>query len=221
MIKVLSGALPSNVPPSREPRAVVNGSLSSARQVARIVRECLEEGKTVVIDGLGSFRPQGKRGYRFVGRAAPSVFLAYVREDTRTVERLCDALEAHGFDPWIDRRKLLPGQKLAAIHRRRHRGHRFCRRLLLATFGDQKRRISGRNPFCAGLRGGFRWMIYFSSQCAWTAAACRPLSGARFNMSILFPDWERGLRRIVTIIHRQLKRRPRKVAQGSAASVLI
>ena len=41
MIKVLSGALPSNVPPSREPRAVVNGSLSSARQVARIVRECL------------------------------------------------------------------------------------------------------------------------------------------------------------------------------------
>ena len=50
-----------------EPRAVVNGSLSSARQVARIVRECLEEGKTVVIDGLGSFRPQGKRGYVSLG----------------------------------------------------------------------------------------------------------------------------------------------------------
>jgi hypothetical protein len=84
--------------------------VSSARQVARIVRECLEEGKTVVIDGLGSFRTHGKRGYRFVERAAPSVFLAYVQEDARTVERLCDALDAHGFDTWIDRRRLLPGQ---------------------------------------------------------------------------------------------------------------
>ena len=77
---------------------MVNGSVSSARQVARIVRECLEEGKTVVIDGLGSFRPQG-RGYRFVGRSSPSVFLAYVQEDARTVERLCDALETQGFEP--------------------------------------------------------------------------------------------------------------------------
>jgi len=89
---------------------VVNGCVSSARQVASIVRECLGEGKTVVIDGLGSFRLQGKRGYRFVERAAPSVFVVYVQEDTCTVERLCDALEAHGLDPWIDRRKLLPGQ---------------------------------------------------------------------------------------------------------------
>ena len=89
---------------------MVNGCVSSARQVASIVRECLGEGKTVVIDGLGSFRPQGKRGYRFVERAAPSVFVVYIQEDACTVERLCDALEAHGFDPWIDRRKLLPGQ---------------------------------------------------------------------------------------------------------------
>ena len=29
----------------------------------------------------------------------------------------------------------------------------------------------------------------------------------------LFPDWERGLRRIVTILNRQLKRRPRKARQ--------
>jgi len=58
---------------------VVNGSWSSAQQVARIVRECLEEGKTVVIDGLGAFRPHGKRGYRFLARSSPSVFLAYVQ----------------------------------------------------------------------------------------------------------------------------------------------
>jgi hypothetical protein len=38
------------------------------------------------------------------------VFLAYVQEDTREVERLCDALEQHRFDPRFDRRRLLPGQ---------------------------------------------------------------------------------------------------------------
>jgi len=44
--------------------------VSSTPPVARIVRECLDEGKTVVIEGLGSFRPQGKKGFRFVSRAA-------------------------------------------------------------------------------------------------------------------------------------------------------
>jgi hypothetical protein len=38
------------------------------------------------------------------------VFIAYVSEDLRYAERLCDALAAAGFDPWLDRRKLLPGQ---------------------------------------------------------------------------------------------------------------
>jgi len=47
------------------------------------------------------------------------VFLAYVEEDTREVERLCDALEQHGFDPWFDRRRLLPGRTGRAPSRTR------------------------------------------------------------------------------------------------------
>ena len=57
-------------PRLREPVGVLDRSVSSTRPVARIVRECLDEGKTVVIEGLGSFRPQGKKGFRFVSRAA-------------------------------------------------------------------------------------------------------------------------------------------------------
>ncbi|SRR5437762_10797014 len=57
-----------------------------------------------------SFRPHGKRGYRFVAHRSPKVFVAYVQEDAAAVDRLCDQLEESGFDAWVDRRKLMPGQ---------------------------------------------------------------------------------------------------------------
>src|SRR5262249_27052645 len=34
----------------------------------------------------------------------------YAREDRETVDRLYHALSSHGFGPWMDIRKLLPGQ---------------------------------------------------------------------------------------------------------------
>lgn len=192
---------------------MVNGSVSSARQVARIVRECLEEGKTVVIDGLGSFRPQGKRGYRFVGRCSPSVFLAYVQEDAHTVERLCDALEAHGFDPWIDRRKLLPGQNWPRSIEDAIEATDF----VVACFSQHS----------ATKKGGFQAEIRYALDCARRVPLDDiflipvRLDGCRMPATIcreiqyvdLFPDWERGLRRIVSIIRRQPKRRPLKVRQ--------
>ncbi len=38
------------------------------------------------------------------------MFLAYAAEDAAKVDQLYDALAARGFEPWMDRRKLLPGQ---------------------------------------------------------------------------------------------------------------
>ena len=189
---------------------MVNGSVSSARQVARIVRECLEEGKTVVIDGLGSFRPKGKRGYRFVERAAPSVFLAYVQEDARAVEQLCDALEGHGFDTWIDRRKLLPGQNWPRSIEDAIESTDF----VVACF----------SRYSAAKKGGFQAEIRYALDCARRVPLddiflvpvrldrCRVPATIRREIQYvdLFPDWERGVRRIVTILNRQLKRRPRK-----------
>ncbi len=188
---------------------MVNGKVSSARRVARIVRECLEE----VIDGLGSFRPQGKRGYRFVERAAPSVFLAYVQEDARAVERLCDALEAHGFDTWIDRRKLLPGQNWPRSIEDAIEATDF----VVACF----------SRYSATKKGGFQAEIRYALDCARRVPlddiflipvrldGCRMPATIRREIQYvdLFPDWERGLRRIVTILNRQLKRRPRKARQ--------
>ncbi len=86
------------------------GRFASRDRIARIVRQCLEEGKTVEIDGLGTFRPSEGRGFRFWPSRLPKVFLAYVEEDASAVDRLYAACEENGFAPWMDRRKLMPGQ---------------------------------------------------------------------------------------------------------------
>lgn len=176
--------------------------------MARIVRECLEEGKSVTIDGLGAFHPDGNRGYRFVARSARSVFLAYVQEDAAQVERLYDALEERGFDPWFDRRKLMPGQNWP----------RSIEDALEAT--DFVIACFSRNS--VSKKGGFQAEIRYALDCARRVplddvflipvrldACVVPASIRREIQYIdLFPDWEHGFRRIVTILTRQLRKRP-------------
>ena len=78
-------------------------------ELARILRQCLSEGRRVEIDGLGTFRAEGG-DFQFVPSNRHRVFLAYAAEDVAKIDRLYDALAARGFEPWMDRRKLLPGQ---------------------------------------------------------------------------------------------------------------
>ena len=179
---------------ANRPHGVENGSWSSARQVARIVRECLEEGTPVVIDGLA--------------RSTPSVFLAYVREDWRAVERLYDALESKGFDPWFDRRKLLPGQNWPRSIEDAIEATDF----VIACFSTHS----------VTKKGGFQAEIRYALDCARRVPlddvflipvrldGCRvPPSIRRETQYIdLFPDWDRGLRRILAVLARQIKRKP-------------
>lgn len=171
------------------------------------MRECLEEGKTVVIDGLGAFRPQGKRGYRFLARTAATVFVAYVQEDAKAVERLCDALEEQGFDPWFDRRKLLPGQNWPRSIEDALEATDFA----IACFSHNS----------VTKKGGFQAEIRYALDCARRIPLdevflipvrlddCRVPSRIQREIQYidLFPDWSRGLRRIVTALTRQLRKR--------------
>jgi hypothetical protein len=82
----------------------------SALQLTRIVLRTLAQGRAVEIDGFGTFLPDRRYGVRFEGAIRPKVFLAYVKEDQELVELLYDQLEGEGFSPWMDLRKLVPGQ---------------------------------------------------------------------------------------------------------------
>jgi TIR domain len=82
----------------------------SSQDVAALVRRCLEEGRSVEIDGLGVFR-KGKSGaFEFQSDLRPAVFIAYVEQDMGLVRRLYCLFKESGFEPWVDRWKLLPGQ---------------------------------------------------------------------------------------------------------------
>jgi hypothetical protein len=192
----------------RPPEAnVAENSTATSEQVAQLVRSCLDEGLSVEIDGLGVFEPDSHGGYRFVARSRPKIFLGYVMEDLVLADRLFDALEDHGLAPWLDRRKMLPGQNWPrAIEEAIETSDFF-----VACFSH----LSVRK------KGSFQAEIRYALDCALRV----PLDEtylipvrlddcpvpARIRREIhyidLFPDWDRGVRRVMAIIERQLRKR--------------
>lgn len=189
---------------------------STSREVARLVRKCLEQGGSVEIDGLGVFRPNDDGRFEFLAETRPQVFLAYAVEDSEAVDRLYDALDGSGFEPWMDRRKLLPGQNWPrAIERAIDVSSYF-----IACFSHKS----------AGRRGHFQAELRYAMACARRV----PLGEIFFlpvrlddcdvppeiSLDIqyvdLFPDWNVGFHRLVTVMRNQ-ERRLRKSSPLAAA----
>lgn len=82
----------------------------TTRRIAKLLRQCLDEGAMLEIEGLGVFRGNAAGEFEFVSCMQPKVFLAYVEEDLEHALKLYTALQHHGCDPWLDKQKLLPGQ---------------------------------------------------------------------------------------------------------------
>ena len=182
---------------------------ASAESVAVMVRQCLKEGKPVEIDGLGRFVPSPRKGARFVPRTQPKIFLAYVQEDASAADRIFDGLWARGFDPWLDRRKLLPGQNWPRSIEQAIETSKF----VIACFSQNS----------VSKKGGFQAEIRYALDCARRIPlddiflipvrldTCRvPPSIQRETQYIdLFPSWDRGFARILSVIRKQIKPRER------------
>ena len=61
--------------------------MNSPNRILTLVRKSLDQGHTVDIDGLGSFR-LGIEGYEFLAQTQPQVFVAYVEEDVAAARRI-------------------------------------------------------------------------------------------------------------------------------------
>ncbi len=174
-------------------------------RILEIVRQSLEAGQTVEIEGLGAFRPLSG-GYEFCQQTQPEVFVAYVVEDLALARRLCEGLTAEGCSPWLDKDKLLPGQNWPrSIERAIEISDAF-----VACFST--RSISKRGEFQSELR----WAL--------DCARRRPLDSVfvipvRFDdcpvprrisdhvqYVDLFSDWERGVKRVARSIRRAARR---------------
>jgi hypothetical protein len=175
--------------------------------LGEVVRRSLHQGKSVEIDGLGIFTPDPERGFRFQPLGQPQVFLAYVVEDADKVETIYEDLAAAGFNPWMDRRKLMPGQNWPrAIENAIETSDFF-----LPCFSSNS----------VDKRGAFQAEIHYGLDCARRIPldeifivpvrfdVCRVPSRIRNEIQYvdLFPDWKRGIRRILRIMQHELDRR--------------
>ena len=179
--------------------------MTKPEQIYEIVRKSLEAGQAVEIEGLGRFHASAQ-GYRFDPETQPTVFVAYALEDLPIVRRLAEALREGDCSPWLDKDRLMPGQNwIEAIERAISDADAF-----VACFSA--RSVSKRGQFQSELRH------------ALACAAKRPLDDMFFlpvrlercvvpqriaeqvQYVDLFPDWERGVKRLVRSI--------RKAARG-------
>ena len=182
--------------------------MKPAQRILKIVRDSLDRGMTVDIEGLGVFR-RGSSGYTFEPQTRPQVFVAYVAEDLKLARRLCHALAQAGCSPWLDKDKLLPGQNWPrAIQRAIEISDAF-----VACF----------SPRSIVKRGQFQSELRYALDCA----RLLPLDGdkeflvpVRFEPCTvprrisdqvqyvdLFPDWERGVKRVIRTVQRAARRR--------------
>jgi hypothetical protein len=185
---------------------------SHSRRIAEIIRHFLERGDSVEIEGLGTFRRNSSGRFEFLDESRPRVFLAYATEDAPLVERLYDRLESASLAPWMDRRKLLPGQ--------------LWRQAILHAIETSSYFIACFSSRAVQKRGGFQSELRFALECARQIPLgdiffiparldeCRvPLEIRRdLQYADLFPDFESGAARIVRSIRAQERARRRDAA---------
>ena len=179
----------------------------SCRQVAGIVLRGVAAGKTVEIDGLGIFYPDARRGFRFVPRALPLVFIAYGKEDEKLAARLYEDLNRAGFSPWMDVRKLLAGQNWPRAIEAAIENSDF----FVACFSGKSVRK----------KGGFQSELRNALDCARQMPLeeiyivpvrldeCEVPRAIQHELQYidLFPDWNAGMGSILEMLRREVERR--------------
>ena len=180
------------------------------QRIVRIVRQALMRGTAVEIDGLGTFRPGSKQTVRFLPQNKPRVFIAYVEEDLAAAKRLYAAFEQHGFRPWLDKKKLLPGQNWPRAIETAIQTSDF----FVACFS--------RRSTCK--RGSFHSELRFALTCAakvpldeiffipvrLDACTVPGRISKRIQYIDLFPDWNTCVKRVIAVMQAQQRNRKSK-----------
>jgi len=175
------------------------------KELGRLIQRWLERSKTVEIDGLGVFARNETGNISFRHSNHPRVFVAYAAEDGVAAERLFKELTVSGYAPWLDRRKLLPGQDWP---------HRIEDAIASSDFF-----IACFSRKSVRKRGGFQAEIRFALACAKGVPLddvflipirlddCTVPSRIQRETQYvdLFPDWGTGFERILRIMERQTR----------------
>jgi hypothetical protein len=174
----------------------------NAEELAALICSSLQRSPAVEIDGLGIFALDPNGQISFHHGNLPRVFIAYAAEDRAFAEKLYVGLEALGCAPWLDVHKLLPGQDWP----RRIQEAIESSDYFVACFSTRS----------VNKRGGFQAEVRQALECARKIPLddvflipvrlddCHvPARIQRETQYVdLFPDWEAGLARVLTIIRK-------------------
>jgi len=181
--------------------------MTDRKIVINILRDALEAGESVEIAGLGTFLNAGGDSYRFAPQIQPCIFVAYVVEDLLPVRRLCRALRARGFAPWLDQTELLPGQNWPrAIQQAIDVADIFIACLSC-------RSLSKRGQFQSELRyaldcaGRMPLDATFLIPVRLDACTVPNRLAEQIQYVDLFPDWNHGINRLARSIQRAMRDR--------------
>jgi hypothetical protein len=179
--------------------------------VGKAIRQCLSDGADVELDGLGVFR-RARDGVEFVPASGPRVFIAYVNEDYALAARLYSDFLAAGFNPWLDRKKLLPGQD--------------WRRCIERAMDTCDFFVACFSPRSVRKRGQFPYEVRYALRCA----ERMPLDDVfvlpvRFGpcdipsrivwqtqYADLLPDWDAGMAKLIQAIRTEWDKRKVKTS---------
>jgi hypothetical protein len=178
--------------------------------VGNVVRKCLSDGIDVELDGLGVFR-RTKSGVRFVPSSGPRVFIAYVVEDYEYATHLYSDLLAAGLNPWLDRKKLLPGQD--------------WRRCIERAIDTCDFFIACFSPRSVHKRGQFPYEVRYALRCAERMplddvfilpvrfGECKVPNRIAWQIQCAdpFPDWNKGIDQLVLSIQTEWDKRKAKI----------
>jgi hypothetical protein len=168
----------------------------------QLIDRCLREGSAIEIDGMGCFELEEDRVV-FQPDERIRIFLAYAEEDRAEVKKLYYSLRERGFEPWMDKERLLPGQNwpraieraielsdffLACFSRRStvKRGHFQCE---LRYALDLAARVPLEEIFFVPIR---------LNDCE----VPRQIAG-EVQYVDLFPDWDGGIEKLVKTMRRR------------------
>jgi hypothetical protein len=182
--------------------------VNDSDRVAAILRQSLDQGKSVEIEGLGVFRKSATGEYAFVPETQPQIFVAYVHEDLQRARLLCESLRAAGCSPWLDKDRLLPGQ--------------IWPRSIEQAIENSDAFIACFSPRSISKRGQFQSELRYALDCAKRLPLdsvflipvrfepCEVPRGIadRVQYVDLYPDWARGVTRTLRTIRKAARNHP-------------
>ena len=178
----------------------------TVENLSSLILRTLERTGWVEVDGLGVFARDAKGQIQFHSGNALRVFIAYAAEDFEQADKLFVHLRWLGFSPWMDRRKLLPGQNWP----RRIEQAVASADCFIACFSNTS--VRKRGCFQAEIRAALECAkgiplddVFFIpirlDDCT------LPVRIQRETQYVdMFPDWDAGLARIAGIIARAQNR---------------